>query len=178
MVARMQQQTPHDRLHVAVLFGGRSGEHEVSLASARSVVSYLDPSKYDVTLLGITSERPVGAPGDAQKALAEGFDGLDNRPALALPDHGSSIVAAGADGEEPLGAIDVVFPVLHGTYGEDGTVQGLLDLAGVAYVGSGVLGSAVGMDKVMMKRLFTAAGLTTPPSSTSAAGSGSAIRRA
>lgn len=168
-----------ERLRVGVIYGGRSGEHEVSVASAAAVIQHLDPTRYEVvpirigkhgrwaidatppTLLSaaetITRERqrqaagtelvayPVAAPGPAQILTAR-----STAPAQR-PD-GADAVVSGL-------ALDIVFPVLHGPYGEDGTIQGLLELAGVPYVGAGVLASAVGMDKAMMKVVFAAHGL-------------------
>lgn len=158
----MGSDVPGRPLHVAVLFGGRSGEHEVSLASARSVVANLDPDKYTVTLIGITKEGRWLLPAHGARALEEGLAGAESIPALLPADHDSrSLLSVGSAG--PVGEpIDVVFPVLHGPYGEDGTVQGLLELSGLPYVGAGVLGSAVGMDKVTMKLLFASAGLRMP----------------
>jgi len=140
------------KLRVAVLFGGKSGEHEVSLLSAASVLNAIDRTKYDVTLIGIGKDGRW-LMGESAKALLEGRlapqkelgtgTGLAANPASAL-------------------TVDVVFPVLHGTFGEDGTIQGLFELADIAYVGSGVLGSAAGMDKDAAKRLFAAAGLPIP----------------
>ncbi len=152
------------RLRVAVIFGGRSGEHEVSLASAQSVVQNLDPHKYCVALIGITKDGRWMLPGESAKALTEGLSNGNGIPALLPADHNSRALLTVTDSRLVAGeAIDVVFPVLHGPYGEDGTVQGLLELTGLPYVGAGVLGSAVGMDKVIMKTLFLAAGLPTPP---------------
>jgi D-alanine-D-alanine ligase len=146
------------RLRVAVLCGGRSAEHEISLLSARFVLESLDPKRFVPVLVGIDKggrwlsqkeTRLLEAARDPRKVT------LDTRepPILFAPEPG----AAG-----PLG-VDVVFPVLHGPMGEDGTVQGLFELAGVPYVGSGVLGSAVGMDKDVMKRLLRAANLPILP---------------
>ncbi|HQJ10806.1 MAG TPA: D-alanine--D-alanine ligase A, partial [Anaerolineae bacterium] len=142
-----------DRLKVAVLFGGRSGEHEVSLASARSVLGALDPAKYDIIQVGITRQGAWIVGEDVLGALqAEIFEGV--RPVALLPD----TLRRGLWEIEPLdGAarlrlfsrVDVVFPVLHGTFGEDGALQGLLELADVPYVGCGVLASAVAMDKIL-----------------------------
>jgi len=153
------------RRRVAVLFGGRSAEHEVSCLSARSVIDALDPERTEVIPIGITREgrwhRVAGAPALPSESgrmpeITEGSGG-----AVELTAEGTSTEIVGADGSrEP---IDVVFPVLHGPYGEDGTVQGLLELAGVPYVGAGVLGSAIGMDKDVQKRLFLAAGLPVGP---------------
>ncbi|HVP44886.1 MAG TPA: hypothetical protein VMS96_15785, partial [Terriglobales bacterium] len=169
------------KLRVGILFGGRSGEHEVSLLSAASVVNAIDKSKYEVVPIGITKEGrwltahhaerllrgekhheerhlragdPDATPGAA--VLAKGEDVLvPPVPETALaPLQGSGVHHSASPIE-----VDVIFPVLHGTFGEDGTIQGLLDLADIAYVGAGVLGSAAGMDKDVMKRLFAAAGL-------------------
>ena len=145
------------RLRVAVIFGGRSGEHEVSLASAASVIRALDPEKYDVVPVGITKQGRWLAGTSAQKMLPEVLQAGRNVMLNADPSVAALVPADGSPSASLH--VDVVFPVLHGTYGEDGTVQGLLDLAGLPFVGSGVLGSAVGMDKDMQKRLFLQAGL-------------------
>jgi D-alanine-D-alanine ligase len=154
---------PRKKLRVAVLFGGRSAEHEISLLSARFVVESLDPERFEPVLVGIDKsgrwslQEPsllLGAPRDPRAVALDG-----TKPHVLLPPHpDAGLVAAGGAGPA-LGPVDVVFPVLHGPLGEDGTVQGLLELSGVPYVGSGVLGSAVGMDKDVMKRLLTEAGL-------------------
>jgi len=151
---------------VGVLFGGRSGEHEVSLVSAASVLRGLDREKYEVVPIGITKEgrwvlpRPklAGELGhaDLRRALADG----DGVILPAEPAHTALQPVGPRDESSPLPlALDVLFPVLHGTFGEDGTVQGLLELADIPYVGAGVLGSAVGMDKEVQKRLYLEAGL-------------------
>jgi D-alanine-D-alanine ligase len=145
------------RLRVGVLFGGRSGEHEVSLASAASVIRGLDPEKYEAVLIGISKDGRWLAGAGAQKMLPEV---LKSGQSVVLP--ADPNVAALMPMGESRGAalhVDVVFPVLHGTFGEDGTVQGLLDLAGLPYVGAGVLGSSVGMDKDVQKRLYKQAGI-------------------
>jgi D-alanine-D-alanine ligase len=153
------------RRRVAVLFGGRSAEHEVSCLSARSVMDALDPERTEVIPIGITREgrwyRAAGPPALPSETgrLPEITDGSGS--AVELATEGTSTEIVGADGSRQ--PIDVVFPVLHGPYGEDGTVQGLLELAGVPYVGAGVLGSAIGMDKDVQKRLFLAAGLPVGP---------------
>ncbi len=147
------------RLRVGVIFGGRSGEHEVSLASAASVIRALDPEKYEAVPIGIGKDGRwfIGTP--AQKMLPDVLRQGHRVMLSADPSVGALVPledrAAGSQ------RVDVIFPVLHGTFGEDGTVQGLLDLAGLPYVGSGVIGSAVGMDKDMAKRLFLQAGLPT-----------------
>lgn len=161
------------RIRVGVLFGGRSGEHEVSLASAESILRTIDQSKYEIVPIGITREGRWIASGDPLTALKSGMapDALDTGPALhdvlpaaLLPDpvHGGLVTWAGVPGSaqlRDLASVDVVFPVLHGTYGEDGTIQGLLEIAGLPYVGAGVLGSSLGMDKGKMKWQFRARGL-------------------
>ena len=140
------------KIKVGVIFGGRSGEHEVSLRSARSVLSALDPAKYAVMQIGITHEGTwlVGERVldwmSQEKPQKEGMKGTilpdPAHPGLFSLDESSGKIIL-----EPLGELDVVFPVLHGTLGEDGTIQGLFEMAGIAYVGAGVLGSSVGMDK-------------------------------
>lgn len=157
------------RIRVGLLFGGRSGEHEVSLTSAASVLKALDPAKYEVVPIGITREGRwlVGSAADKLlpavlengKLVTPSVDpsGPKLIPLNARAPHSS--LAGRGEGGEGCGEVDVVFPVLHGTFGEDGTVQGLLELAGIPYVGAGVLASATGMDKDIMKRLFRDAGL-------------------
>ncbi|MGA2571602.1 MAG: D-alanine--D-alanine ligase family protein [Terracidiphilus sp.] len=158
------------RLRVGILFGGRSGEHEVSLLSAASVLTAIDRDKFDVTPIGITKEGRWLAAADAHNLLNGDSSAVARRlragdpdatPGAKLLHEGIPTLMAPMPGPQgPEGkAIDVVFPVLHGTFGEDGTIQGLFELAGIAYVGSGVLGSAAGMDKDVMKRLFVQAGL-------------------
>jgi D-alanine-D-alanine ligase len=147
------------RIRVGVLFGGRSGEHEVSLTSAASIIKALDREKYDVVHIGITREGRWFMGRGALRTPAEVF--VRGKSVLPSADpYGSRFFARHArPGANRLPGVDVIFPVLHGTFGEDGTVQGLLELAGVPYVGAGVLGSAVGMDKDAMKRLFRDVGL-------------------
>jgi D-alanine-D-alanine ligase len=158
------------KLRVGILFGGRSGEHEVSLLSAASVLNSIDREKFEVVPIGITKEGRWLAAGDANDLL-EGSDSSvarrlragdpESTPGAKLLHEGIPTLMAPMPGPQgPEGkAIDVVFPVLHGTFGEDGTIQGLFELAGIAYVGSGVLGSSAGMDKDVMKRLFAQARL-------------------
>lgn len=151
--------TANSRLVVGVLFGGRSGEHEVSLNSARSVLSVLDPSRYDVLPIGIThaGEWVVGE-NVLDDLLAGNVSNL--RRAVLLPTAGDCRLYTLDGGElKALAHLDVIFPVLHGTFGEDGTLQGLLELADIAYVGAGVLGSAVGMDKALFKDVMKARGI-------------------
>jgi D-alanine-D-alanine ligase len=158
------------KLRVGILFGGRSGEHEVSLLSAASVLKSIDREKFEVVPIGITREGRWLAAGDAHQLL-EGNDSAvarrlragdpETTPGAKLLHEGIPTLLAPMPGPQGPGgkAIDVVFPVLHGTFGEDGTIQGLFELAGIAYVGSGVLGSSAGMDKDVMKRLFAQARL-------------------
>ncbi len=156
------------KLRVGILFGGRSGEHEISLRSARSILHAIDRKKYDVVELGISKEGRWLPPAGAQALLGESAqtvagarrNGLAPTPATEA--QALTLASAAADPSASTG-LDVVFPVLHGTFGEDGTVQGLFELADIAYVGSGVLGSAAGMDKDAMKRMFLAAGLPMTP---------------
>ena len=179
------------KLRVGILFGGRSGEHEVSLLSAASVLSAIDKSKYDVVPIGITKQGRWLTSGDAERLLrgdAESPAGThahlragdpEATPGAALLAQGEAVIVPPEphhqDGEllpfqseastltrraaDRAINVDIIFPVLHGTFGEDGTIQGLLELADIAYVGAGVLGSAAGMDKDIMKSLFIAAGL-------------------
>jgi D-alanine-D-alanine ligase len=176
------------KIRVGILFGGRSGEHEVSLLSAASVLKAIDRSKYEVIPIGITKQGQWVTAGHAERLLA-GEAGVAERhlragdPAATSPAailrKGESVIvppvpqagrgalvpferdarALAAASPDQVLNLDVVFPVLHGTFGEDGTIQGLFELAGIAYVGSGVLGSATGMDKDTMKRLFASAKL-------------------
>jgi len=144
------------RVRVAVLFGGRSGEHEVSCVSARHVAAAFDPDRYEVVPVGITKEGRWLLPEASRRVLAGARLEI---PETAFEATGEPISLAAAASAHGGLQVDVVFPVLHGPYGEDGTVQGLLDMAGIPYVGSGVLGSALGMDKEKMKRMFRDHGL-------------------
>jgi D-alanine-D-alanine ligase len=150
------------RLRIGILFGGRSGEHEVSLASAASVIRALDPEKYEAVPIGITKDGRWLVGTKAQKLLGDVLKS-GNRVLLPADPSAASLVPLGAGAGQPSVSIDVMFPVLHGTFGEDGTVQGLIELAGLPYVGAGVLASAVGMDKDVQKRLFEQAGLPVVP---------------
>ena len=154
------------RVRVAVVFGGRSGEHAISCVSAGSVLANLDRERFDVVPVGITRDGAwvVGADDPRELAIDDralpAVDG--SRPALALPGdptRGGLLVLEPGRAGEVFAGVDVVFPVLHGPYGEDGTIQGLLELAGVPYVGAGVLASAAGMDKEFTKKLLAADGL-------------------
>jgi D-alanine-D-alanine ligase len=148
------------KLQVGVIFGGRSGEHEISLMSARSVLSMLDPLRYEVTEIGITQEGAWLTGKNILDAMEQDhYDELDR--VAFLPDPawaGINIFQKTEHGlmMRLLTKLDVVFPVLHGTFGEDGTLQGLLELAGIAYVGAGVLGSSVGMDKGLFQDVMLA----------------------
>src|SRR5258707_5468653 len=175
------------KIRVGILFGGRSGEHEVSLLSAASVLHAIDKDKYEVVPIGITKDGRWLTAGDAENLL-QGKLVLESRQLRAGDPEPTQAAAVLARGEsvvvprEPVHRqsglvpfqtdaaltrrasdrainVDIIFPVLHGTFGEDGTIQGLLELADIAYVGAGVLGSAAGMDKDIMKSLFIAAGL-------------------
>lgn len=149
------------KLNVGVIFGGRSGEHEVSLASAKSVIEAIDKSKYNVIPIGIDKNGRWIAGNDPLKTLLAGAAG---NPVALLADPTHRGLMRLEEQEQALTAIrladlDVILPVLHGTYGEDGTLQGLLELAGVPYVGAGVLASALGMDKAVFKDVMQAHGL-------------------
>ena len=181
---------PSKKLRVGVLFGGRSGEHEVSLLSAASVMQAMDPTKYEVVPIGITKQGVWVTGAQAEKLLHGESAASKNKAARAAAksaakgspkteakttakpgtarltageltfappspnEHGFTPFAAPRSAAAGAIAVDVIFPVLHGTFGEDGTIQGLLELADIPYIGSGVLGSAAGMDKDIMKRLF------------------------
>ncbi|MBY8881874.1 D-alanine--D-alanine ligase family protein [Actinacidiphila acidipaludis] len=158
---------------VAVVFGGRSSEHGVSVVTAASVLRAIDRDKYDVLPIGITTEGRWALTADAPDRMAIAERRMptveqvtDHEGAVVLPvDPANREVVYTEAGAVPkaLGEVDVVFPMLHGPYGEDGTLQGLLELSGVPYVGAGVLASAVGMDKEYMKRIFTSFGLAVGP---------------
>ena len=148
------------KLRVGVVFGGRSGEHEVSLASARSIMAVMDRDKYDIVPIGITHDGRWLTSGDPLAALtAGGQTAAPADPQAAAA--GRELVPGATGGRFPL--LDVIFPVLHGPYGEDGTVQGLLELAGVPYVGCGVLAGSLAMDKIVSKKIFIAHGLPVAP---------------
>jgi D-alanine-D-alanine ligase len=146
------------KIRVGVIFGGRSGEHEVSLVSATSVMQALDRHRYEVVPIGIA---PDGRwlSSDRALALLKEKGSVRSEPERFLVPEPNRQGLVSLDGEQEEGKIDVIFPVVHGTYGEDGTLQGLLDLANIPYVGAGVLGSALGMDKIVQKQLFQQAGL-------------------
>jgi D-alanine-D-alanine ligase len=149
------------KLRVGVIFGGRSGEHEVSLRSAESIINALDRSRYEVIPIAITKQGKWLASSEATKVLPSAvIESADQHVAIFgdPTERGLRRSIHGGYSEE-RDRLDCIIPVLHGTYGEDGTIQGLLEMADVPYVGCGVLASAVGMDKVVMKRLFREAGL-------------------
>ncbi|MBF8377432.1 D-alanine--D-alanine ligase [Alicyclobacillus mali] len=162
------------KLRIGVIFGGKSGEHEVSLQSARSVMDALDPLHYTTIPIGISKDGRWHVGKGAWKALeAKQPAALPSKSAESTPSSAKRFINSQIQGLSPVEAkrspdwlppalvneVDVVFPVLHGTFGEDGTIQGLLEMAGVPYVGAGVLASALGMDKVAMKQLFSAVGI-------------------
>jgi D-alanine-D-alanine ligase len=172
----MTKKQTKKKLRVGILFGGRSGEHEVSLLSAASILNAIDRTKYEVVPIGITKQGQWLTSTEAEHLLTG-----NTKPAPVLlktpkakTKTKSIELSAGADvalqntalaqqNGSLAQSLDVIFPVLHGTFGEDGTIQGLFELADIAYVGSGVLGSATGMDKSAMKQLFAAAGLPQTP---------------
>lgn len=142
-------------LRLALIFGGRSAEHEVSLASARFVAGALDRDKYDVIPIGLSREGRWLRPHDLHAALRDGLENTRCDDVDLAVDPAGPGLRIGGESLRP----DIVFPILHGTFGEDGTIQGLLECAGLAYAGAGVAASAVGMDKELMKAVFAAAGL-------------------
>jgi D-alanine-D-alanine ligase len=158
MVAVADTGRQGQKLRVMLLFGGQSAEHDVSRVTAVAVATALDPDKYEIVPVGITTDGRWLRSAEAQRMLASG---ARNALPAAFEVSGELVPLPTAASRSEL-AVDVVIPLLHGPYGEDGTMQGLLELAGLPYVGSGVLGSAIGMDKVAMKRMFAAAHLHTP----------------
>ncbi|MEU2230879.1 D-alanine--D-alanine ligase family protein [Streptomyces vietnamensis] len=159
---------------VAVVFGGRSSEHAISVVTAGAVLSAIDRDKYDVLPIGITTDGRWALTADAPERMAITDRKLPNVAELAESEQGGVVLPVDPSSREvvltepgqvptALGEVDVVFPMLHGPYGEDGTLQGLLELSGVPYVGAGVLASAVGQDKEYMKRVFTSFGLPVGP---------------
>src|SRR6516162_7565795 len=154
------------KIRVGILFGGRSAEHEVSLQSAKNIIDAIDSKKYEVVLIGIDKKGRWHLSEGSRLLLPAVESGLPE-----LPDKGESLALVPGkqedqlvafSGQQKVGRLDVIFPVLHGPFGEDGTVQGLLKLANIAFVGASVLGSAVGMDKDVMKRLLRDAGIPIP----------------
>lgn len=154
--------------NLTILYGGRSGEHEVSLISAASVARNLDPATYDVNLVGIAKDGAwyLQEPDELARcrsgAASLAIAAVSSRRVAVVPGGGTARGLVVGSSARPL-PTDVVFPVLHGTFGEDGTIQGLFEMAGLPYVGAGVLGSAVGMDKAVAKALWIGAGLPVVP---------------
>ncbi|MER8048009.1 D-alanine--D-alanine ligase family protein [Streptomyces sp. NPDC094032] len=159
---------------VAVVFGGRSSEHAISVVTAGAVLSAIDRDKYDVLPIGITTDGRWALTADAPERMAIADRSLPSVTELAESETGGVVLSVDPASREvvlqepgsvpkALGEVDVVFPMLHGPYGEDGTLQGLLELSGVPYVGAGVLASAVGQDKEYMKRVFVSFGLPVGP---------------
>jgi D-alanine-D-alanine ligase len=154
------------KIRIGVIYGGRSGEHEVSVRSARSVIEAVDTEKFEVIPVAITREGRWLSPAESASLLPESArqklpnypGGVQSSAALVVDTSRGGLLRQEGDGAGDQ-RLDVVFPVLHGTYGEDGTIQGLLEMAGIPYVGCGVLASSTGMDKVAMKTLFRHAGL-------------------
>ena len=148
------------KIRVGVIFGGRSGEHEVSLRSAESVINALDKSKYEVVPIAITPKGKWLASSEATNLLPSSvLETADQSVAIFGDPTKKGLARTSSDGAQISDQLDVVIPILHGTYGEDGTIQGLFEMADIPYVGCGVLASSCGMDKVFMKRLFFEAGL-------------------
>jgi D-alanine-D-alanine ligase len=159
--------TDRGRIRVAVVFGGRSNEHAISCVSAGSILRNLDPERFEVVAVGITPDGSwvlTDGDPDALAITNRQLPGVSSESGTELalaadPRRAGELVSLAPGGAEVLASVDVVFPVLHGPYGEDGTIQGLLELAGVPYVGAGVLASAAGMDKEFTKKLLVAEGL-------------------
>ncbi len=152
---------PGKKLRVGVVFGGRSVEHDVSVVSAKSVMDALDRRRFDVVPIGITPEGKWVTGRDVVKFLQSRAEGAGLPGAALLPD--PTALRLERNGGRGARRPDVMFPVLHGSYGEDGTIQGLFEMAGVPYVGAGVIGSAVAMDKIVTKLIWKEAGLPTLP---------------
>ncbi|MFD5322054.1 D-alanine--D-alanine ligase family protein [Streptomyces sp. NPDC127098] len=174
MSSETSPQSPNAKPRVAVVFGGRSSEHAISVVTAGAVLRAIDRTRYDVLPIGITTDGRWALTADDPERMAIAERTLPSVEQIAEPGSGDVVLPVAPGRREvvyseagsvpkDLGDVDVVFPMLHGPYGEDGTLQGLLELAGVPYVGSGVLASAVGMDKEYMKRVFTSFGLPVGP---------------
>jgi D-alanine-D-alanine ligase len=152
------------RTRLGIIFGGRSGEHEVSLTSASSVISALDPGEFEITAIGITKSGRLASASEIHNMLpSELLPRVRLSPMLATGNSGMWVTSSSIERGDSQNAPMIVFPLLHGPYGEDGTIQGLLEIAGIPYIGCGVLASAVGMDKDVMKRLFMQEGLPATP---------------
>jgi len=151
------------KIRVGLIFGGRSGEHEVSFCSASSIIKAIDKDKYTVVLIGITKEGRWISPQDSELALQSGKIEGKNTVILLNDSFSKSLVCIDnnqkLDKSSALEKLDVIFPILHGPYGEDGTIQGLLELANIPYVGAGVASSAISMDKDLMRTIFQQKGL-------------------
>ncbi|MET9414067.1 D-alanine--D-alanine ligase family protein [Streptomyces klenkii] len=174
MSSEITPQSPGRKPRVAVVFGGRSSEHAISVVTAGAVLRAIDRTKYDVLPIGITTEGRWALTADDPERMAIADRTLPSVAALAQSPDGTVVLPVDPSDREivytepgavpkALGEVDVVFPVLHGPYGEDGTLQGMLELAGIPYVGAGVLASAVGQDKEYMKRVFISFGLPVGP---------------
>ncbi len=152
------------KTRIGIIFGGRSGEHEISIRSAKTVIEQIDKEKYEVFPVAITKEGNWLSPGRSLALLPEQTQALIGKDAESFSNDTIALIGdtkyqgltrlENSGGGERFSPLDVVFPVLHGTYGEDGTIQGLFEMAGIPYIGCGVLASACGMDKVVMKTLF------------------------
>jgi D-alanine-D-alanine ligase len=151
-------------LRVGIIFGGRSAEHEVSLVSAASIIQALDKTKYEVVPIGITPNGKWLSSGAALAALKEKNDVEAEPEQMLVPDPRKQSLVTLGSGSAAGRPLDVIFPIVHGTYGEDGTLQGLMELANIPYVGAGVLGSAVGMDKIVQKNILQQAKIPVSPS--------------
>jgi D-alanine-D-alanine ligase len=153
------------KTRLGIIFGGRSGEHEVSLTSAASVISALDPDEFEITAIGITRAGKLASATELRGMIpAALYPRVYPSPALESDNSGMRVLSDSPEASrDSRTAPMIVFPLLHGPYGEDGTIQGLLEIAGIPYIGCGVLASAVGMDKDIAKRLFLQEGLPTPP---------------
>ncbi|MFE0045386.1 D-alanine--D-alanine ligase family protein [Streptomyces albireticuli] len=174
MSSETSTQSPDRKPRVAVVFGGRSSEHAISVVTAGAVLAAIDRTKYDVLPIGISTDGRWALTADDPERMAIADRALPNVEQLALSPDGTVVLPVDPSSREvvysepgavpkALGEVDVVFPVLHGPYGEDGTLQGLLELSGIPYVGAGVLASAVGQDKEYMKRVFVSFGLPVGP---------------
>lgn len=153
------------KTRLGIIFGGRSGEHEISLTSAASVINALDPEEFEITVFGITKTGRIASASEIRAMLPKAL--LPRvQPSPVLEANNSGIKVTSSRSEETADSRNgpsIIFPLLHGPYGEDGTIQGLLEIAGIPYIGCGVLASAVGMDKDVMKRLFLQEGLPATP---------------
>ncbi|KJY42222.1 D-alanine--D-alanine ligase [Streptomyces sp. NRRL B-1568] len=174
MSSEISPQSPARKPRVAVVFGGRSSEHAISVVTAGAVLRAIDRAKYDVLPIGITTDGRWALTADDPERMAIADRALPSVEQLAESAEGGVVLPVDPSKREvvytepgavpkALGEVDVVFPMLHGPYGEDGTLQGMLELAGIPYVGAGVLASAVGQDKEYMKRVFTSFGLPVGP---------------